>query len=549
MVKNILIQLIIALCILLNGFRELHAQVYPVSDPLNSGAWIFNEKLSDEFDGTQLDKTKWWILGENGDYRSKWKGRAPGQFAAHNVRIENGNLILSSKWEPNYNFAPEKNDGVYYGGTSASADKSKPITQACIMSETFFRYGYMEIKCKAADAPVTSSFWTTGYHSEIDMTENFGKRPIGNPNNKPEDLERKYRTNMISWDPDKDQNYNPWKVEDVLDVRVASDYFVYGFEWDRDYIKTYFNGKLIRYTTRQQLELNDQWRHQYPQELWLDTEVFYWYGLPSLADLETPAEYKIDYVRIWQKEITGPKFNALGFEGPFYFLGRSVNWWAPASAPWRMKNEKAASGEFSLRFKHSGALSGSHSIYAPFGSSDLPAGDNVLNFKIWIDPSTEISKLDFVLNNPWMKTTVELSGVEKGKWVELSANFNRNASSVVNLNSGDRLQITVNSADISSTEKLFYIDDISFKNSNLTGLNIQKKNDFQIYPNPANDVLTVKSKSSGTIKISNSAGIIIKSLEKKSYSEQINICELNSGIYFVSFFTGSKLVTQKVIIQ
>jgi len=151
------------------------------------------------------------------------------------------------------------------------------------------------------------------------MTENYGKRPIGNPQNKPESLELKMRTNIINWDPDRAADHQNWKVEDVLDVRVASDYFVYGFEWDKDYIKTYFNGELIRHATRQELEANDQWRHQYPQELWLDSEVFEWYGLPAQADLASPAEYKIYYVRILQKAITEPDFDALGFEGPFYF--------------------------------------------------------------------------------------------------------------------------------------------------------------------------------------------------------------------------------------
>ena len=82
--------------------------VVPVSDPQNAGQWILNESLSDEFNGTILDKTKWWILGENGDYRSKWKGRAPGQFAPQNVRVENGDLILTSRWEPDFVFANEK---------------------------------------------------------------------------------------------------------------------------------------------------------------------------------------------------------------------------------------------------------------------------------------------------------------------------------------------------------------------------------------------------------------------------------------------------------
>lgn len=242
-------------------------------------------------DGDELDKSKWWILGENGDYRSKWKGRAPGQFVAHNVEVKDGDLIIKSQWEPDYTFIDEKNNNVYYGGTTLSADNSKPITQACVMSEKFFKYGYMEIRCKAADAPVTCAFWTTGYRSEIDMTENYGKRPIGNPENKSVSLEKKYRTNIISWQPVNASNYTPWKTEYELSVRVAQEYYVYGFEWAADYIKIYFNDQLIKTATRQELESKGQWVINHSMELWIDSEVFEWYGLPAAQDLVDAAEY------------------------------------------------------------------------------------------------------------------------------------------------------------------------------------------------------------------------------------------------------------------
>lgn len=528
---------------------SLYGQNYPMSDPSNTGGWKFNNYISDEFNGSSLDKSKWWILGENDDYRHKWKGRAPGQFAAHNVRVENGDLILTSQWEPNFNFANEKNNGVYYGGTETSPDNSIPITQACVMSEAFFQYGYMEIRCKAANAPVTSSFWTTGYHSEIDMTENFGKRPIGNPENKPESLEKKYRTNMINWDPEKAPDHQNWKVEDELDVRVASDYYVYGFEWDKDYIKTYFNGELVRHATRQELEANDQWRHQYPQELWLDSEVFSWYGLPAQNDLSTPAEYKIDYVRVWQKSITKPQFNAYGFEGPFYFQGRSINWWSGGNVPWRLKDEKPASGDFSLRFKHSGSFSGTYSIFAPYGSSDLPAGDNSITFKIWIDNNTDIDQVSFILNNPRVVIPVNLSGVEKGKWVEITEQFTRNAPSNISLDGGDRMQISLLADDINSSDALLYIDDIEIERSNVTMINNNETIDFSVYPNPADTQLTVKAIEMGTINLYNSAGCLVKTTTKNMPIQTLNISDLPKGVYLLQLTSNSKAGVKKVIVK
>ncbi|MBB6463147.1 family 16 glycosylhydrolase [Flammeovirga kamogawensis] len=467
--KNLLIKtLSLSFISLVNLYSlECNAQHSPVSDPENKDKWILNETLSDEFNGTTLDKSKWWILGENGDYRKKWKGRAPAQFVDHNVAVENGNLILTSQWEPEFEFIKgQKNNGVFYGGTKEKADNSKPITQACIMSESFFKYGYMEIRSKAANAPVTSSFWTTGYHSEIDMTENFGKLSAENPYNKPEQLERKYRTNLISWDPQKAKDHKHYKVEDVLDVRVADDYHVYGFEWDKDYIKIYFDGKLLRISTREELEEKDQWRHQFPQELWINSEVFEWYGLPNKEDLEQPADYLIDYVRIWQKEITPPNFNALGFEGPFYFQGRSMNWWAPNKDHWRMTDDKAASGDLSLCFNYEGDFSDkNYNIFAPYGSLDLPKGSNEVEFKVWIDKDTDIKKIDLILTNPTTNISFDLSNVKKGKWVKVSQKFTRNKDSVQDLKNGDRVQIQLKGNTITSKKALLYIDDIEFKHN------------------------------------------------------------------------------------
>ncbi|MGA9637472.1 T9SS type A sorting domain-containing protein [Flavobacterium sp.] len=550
--KRLFFQLPLLLVVLTCNLAAIQAQNYPASDPTNTAGWNLNTYLSDEFNGTTLDKTKWWILGENGDYRSKWKGRAPGQFAPHNVRVENGDLILSSKWEPSFTFVNEMQEGTYYGGTATAADKSKPITQSCILSERFFKYGYMEVRCKLADAPVTGAFWTTGYHSEIDMVENFGKRPIGNPAGQNADLEKKYRTNIINWDPEKTST-SDWKKETVLAARVASDYFVYGFEWDKDYVKIYFNGQLIRQATRQELEAADQWRLFYPQEVWLDAEVFSWYGLPAMADLATPAEFKVDYVRIWQKEITPPNFNALGFEGPFNFQGRSNNWYSAGTVNWRMKNDKAASGDMSLRFKNTGTLSGNYTMYTPYGAINLPTGNNTIKMKVWIDPTTTVSKIRVILNNPYKIVDLNISGVEKGKWVEVSQTFSRTSASNLSLTDGDRIAIQLQAADVTGSNVLLYVDDVSFQFDNSAILSVPKvtQNSFQLFPNPTKELLTIVSPDNGKIKIHNSLGSIVKSVEKTSESQTYSVSDLAKGIYFISLTTINGVTTksQKILIQ
>lgn len=520
----------------------------PLSDSSNSSGWILNTTMTDEFNGSELDKTKWWILGENGDYRNKWKGRAPGQYAPHNIKVENGNLVLTSQWEPSYTFANEKHQGTYYGGTASQADNSQPITQACVMSEAFFKYGYMEVRAKIADAPVVSAFWTTGYHSEIDMFENFGKRPVGNPTNRPASLERKYRTNVINWDPDISSNHQNWKVEDDMNKRLAEDYHVYGFEWDKEYIKTYFDGVLLRSVSRQTLENNNQWRHDAPQELWFDNEVFSWYGLPSQVDLTNPAEFKIDYVRIWQKELNSKNFNALGFEGPFHFQGRSMPWWNAPSAKWRLKTEKPASGDFSLKFEHSAPFAGNYSTFSPYGSLALPSGSNTVKFKIWIDENTTVDQLEILLNKPFANIKFDLKNVQKGQWVEVSKNFTRSSASDLSLSTGDRIQVRIQGANIKSTTAKIYIDDIVFNDAVASTSSLDKKQ-FSIFPNPANTKITIDTIEAGVVKIFNTTGVLVKTANINAQSKSVDVANISPGTYLVSISNDKTKTTQKIIIQ
>ena len=68
-----------------------------------------------------------------------------------------------------------------------------PITTGSIISKAKFKYGYMETRCKAADGPVSSSFWTTGLGGEMDVFEHLrkirvDKEKLIQPNATPEQL-------------------------------------------------------------------------------------------------------------------------------------------------------------------------------------------------------------------------------------------------------------------------------------------------------------------------------------------------------------------------
>lgn len=275
--------------------EEPVSSFFPLTDPTNQGNWVLNEKVSDEFDDPVLDESKWLIQGKDGVYQSNFIGRAPSQFSTDNVRIEDGLLKLETRWEPDFPFSG--NVQTYGNGTSY---KYENITTAAVISKQTFLYGYMEIRCKAADASITSSFWTTGHQSELDIFEFMGKPK----QNHKKHLEKEYKFSIHDWSPAV-QGATVWTDKTQLDWRVADGFHVYGCEWSQDGIAFYADAQLIRSATVAEIEAEatssadgSAWVLTRALRVWVDSEAFPWHGLPKEQDL--PADFEIDYIRVWQ---------------------------------------------------------------------------------------------------------------------------------------------------------------------------------------------------------------------------------------------------------
>jgi hypothetical protein len=302
-----------SITILFLGFSfNGYSQEYPFSDQQNSGNWVLNTEISDEFDGVALDENQWLIQGRNGEYQSNFIGRSPAQFSTENAILENGKLKILTKWEPDYNFTNDNSGNMLgtYGGVS------KPITTAAVISKKKFKYGYMEIKSKAANVEVTSSFWTTGPGgangaSELDMFEMFG----GHKTN--DSWKKRLKLNMISWDPTNEIKIAQAALGKIGTTHTrniqaanntADDFHVYGFEWTAEYIKVYIDGVLhpdgtiLKSVITNNGAEPDRWITDVDYWVWFDSETFPWLGLPDASDLVTPAEYQIEYIRVWQKQ-------------------------------------------------------------------------------------------------------------------------------------------------------------------------------------------------------------------------------------------------------
>ncbi len=243
------------------------SDAFPLSDQQNQGGWVKFEPMSDEFEGNTLDTNRWTIGGE------VWRGRPPALFSDKNVTVSDGKLHLTMRKEK---LPPEEAKNGFHDYTSAS-----------LYTKTRTGYGYYEVKAKPMNSGGSSAFWfqreeKPGLLTEIDVFEICGKK---------KDFEHKYFMTLHVTPAGGEH----WQVGDfwIAPWRLADDYHVYGLDWNKDDLKFFVDGVLVRSVE------NTHW-HQ-PLRMIFDSETMpEWFGMPDDKDL--PSTFSVEYVRAWQKK-------------------------------------------------------------------------------------------------------------------------------------------------------------------------------------------------------------------------------------------------------
>ncbi|MDX6747916.1 family 16 glycosylhydrolase [Polaribacter sp. PL03] len=458
------------------------SKYYPFSDLENKEGWVLNEEISDEFEGTEIDTAKWFVEGQNGDYYI-WKGRAPSQYAPHNVVVENGNLILKTQWEPDYNFAKESYaDGAHKDTYGVHEGKPLPITTAAVVSKKRFLNGYMEIKSKAPKAAMTAAFWAIGFEQELDMYEQLAVPKIAKEGSISSNTNR---TAVHDWSPPSTRPTKAFGYDENLPYTTSDDFHVYGVEWGEDYLKIFRDGKFVQEFTQD--ELGTDWVLNNPMEIWIDSEIFKWLGVPHKEEL--PATFEVEYMRVWQKESNNLllKDKAFyGFEGPILFEENP--------RPLKMVPEDATANEYQkfwlfnegsekyLKITEGHYASGVEALQffgygkneklevekvtvsTPEGSLNIAEGNYSLSMKIWLDQGRISDSIHVTLMNPELKLTfLDLKKLPRKEWVTIDTKFSRKEASEKN----DGMIIEIRKEDLPETKAVkFYIDDIEIKKVN-----------------------------------------------------------------------------------
>ncbi len=296
MKKNDLAQMGLGIAVVLCAPAFAQEIPPPLSDPGNTGGWVINPSVSDEFNGDDFDRDVWFNQGESGNWNGQWRGRAPSEYDPDNVRVEGGFLYMTARWDETHNFS-SGNGGGNSQGTWQYGDV--PITTAALLGKNFFHYGYMEMRSKAAPGPISSSYWTTGVGGETDAFESFG----WNPNNRWSG--KRFHTSFHDWrNGSSTYGRRIWENDHILDFGVADDFHVYGFEWDPNYVAIYIDGAMVNCVTRE--EMGDAWVANNPQRPWIDMETFDWEInandlRPEHFNGRAGIDFIVDYSRVYQR--------------------------------------------------------------------------------------------------------------------------------------------------------------------------------------------------------------------------------------------------------
>lgn len=230
----------------------------------------------DEFDGREIDKTNWtYDLGGGG-----W-GNGEMQIytdSTDNARVEDGMLVITAQ--------KEALEGGGFNFTSARLKTQGLQT---------FQYGRIEARIKVPEGGgLWPAFWMLGENfpevgwpdcGEIDIMEYVGREPdliIGT-------LHGPGYSGAVG--------LSQWNRQDYA---IADDFHTYAVEWDEQQISWFYDGEMYSTYTREDVG-NRPWVFDQPFFIILNLAIGGTLGGIVSPDTEFPAQYQIDYVRVFNE--------------------------------------------------------------------------------------------------------------------------------------------------------------------------------------------------------------------------------------------------------
>ena len=281
MKKNIVLLLLLGITNLL--FAD------PPKPPLGK-RWVMNHDFSDEFNGTELDTTKWL------DYHPSWKGRLPGLFMPSQVSVGDGYLQIRGE-------KMDKDTVIH----AYNKDLTFSIKGGAVVSKKSVFLGFYECRVKAAATTMSTTFWFSSgkgfegpngcdkYGLEWDIQECIGR----NGNFDGSYFANGMHSNSHYWYTDCEGKRHDHRASQVKfdDPEVASkDFHVYGGWWRNENSASYYydNGE-----PKHQKFYDVVTKMPFDQPMYMrlvcETYPFPWIELPNDKELADPNKNVVYY--------------------------------------------------------------------------------------------------------------------------------------------------------------------------------------------------------------------------------------------------------------
>ncbi len=275
----------------------------------------FTLTFEDNFDGTELDRSKWnyGFAVDEGKVSAKRKG---GFWARDGVSVEDGNLILRTNWRED-----GENGAGWYSGTVMTSDETSA-------GDNLFeqKYGYFETRCKT---PYFVGGWSAFWLMPFDDFSEEVKDPTSSKHiNTATDgaeidiFETPFSYKLMRNEINHAVHYDGYgellKTASKTGIRVSKlydEFHTYGFEWSEKYYKFYVDGRLTwelnsdSYKNKSGKTVKHNIISQVAEYMLLSFEVVApdndgstkgWCGDPSKNDKNKNYDFVIDYVRVYQ---------------------------------------------------------------------------------------------------------------------------------------------------------------------------------------------------------------------------------------------------------
>lgn len=256
---------------------------------ISAKQWQLVEQMSDEFNDTQIDLSKWQLEPVGNGWN--WIGRAPGLFKAENVTEANGSMQVEVSVLPE----PVHKNGrefTYQGAIVRSIEAGQPGW-------------YFETRMKANATEMSSTFWlmtkgNTRKKLELDIQECVGV--TSELTDKwAKEWDQIFHSNTIH----RKNQYNPKPIQIQGSVKTETKnherFYVYAAWWkSSEEIRFYLDGKYVYSLTPPAV-----W--DVPAFIQMAIETYDWNPVPADGGMVKKGNQEqrttyYDWVRVWKTQ-------------------------------------------------------------------------------------------------------------------------------------------------------------------------------------------------------------------------------------------------------